>query len=235
MDIARVLRSERDRAALTQSQLARRAGVSQATVSAVERGFRRPSHDLTAQLLGALGLQARFDTEPVELPLADLDAAIDAALTVPTAERLSGAGLDGAAVLRQLAPADVVVDGVAAAVLHGVPMTVSVLDVVVEHRRVAALADIIRRRYLERWSDVWRNWGAQGADPRTPGPMRWCTPDGEFRLRIVDERPDTVTIFCGDLAVPVRVLHDIELENPRVRQALSRVRERHGPRRTPDA
>jgi transcriptional regulator with XRE-family HTH domain len=55
MDAAAALRDARRRAALTQTELARRAGTSQATVSAYEHGRKAPSVETLARLLAATG------------------------------------------------------------------------------------------------------------------------------------------------------------------------------------
>lgn len=224
MDIGTILKDRRDKAALTQTELARRACVSQSTISAVERGTRRPSLTLIGRVLAALGLQIRLATEPLEEPEADLDAAIDAMRATPPADRLTGFRFDGAALLRMLAPAAPVVEGAAGAVLHGAPVAIRGLDVVIERTRLDALAEVIRRGYAERWSDVWSRWGLETPSPRAPGPMRWQTLDGEFRVRLVDAPPETVTVLVGDLPVAVRAIHDIESADPRVARALTRVR-----------
>jgi transcriptional regulator with XRE-family HTH domain len=224
MDIGTMLRERRDRATLTQSELARRAGVSQSTISAVERGTRRPSLTLIGRVLAALGLQLRLGLDQLEEPEAELDAAIAALREVPPVERLSGPRFDGAALLRMLAPAEPVVEGSAGAVLHGAPVPIRRLDIAVERTRLDALADVIRRKYAERWSDVWSRWGMGSANPRVPGPMRWQTLDGEFRVRLVDAPPDAVTVLVGDLPVAVRPIHDIESADPRVGRALTRLR-----------
>jgi transcriptional regulator with XRE-family HTH domain len=224
MDIGTLLRDRRDKAALTQTELAGRAGVSQSTISAVERGTRRPSLTVVGRVLAALGLQIRLATEPLEEPEADLDAAIEAMRVTPPADRLIGHRFDGAALLRMLAPAAPVVEGAAGAVLHGAPVPLRKLDIAVERSRLAALDEVIRRGYAERWSDVWSRWGVETASPRAPGPMRWQTLDGEFRVRLVDAPLEAVTVLVGDLPVAVRPIHDIESTDPRVARALARVR-----------
>ena len=229
MDIGTLMRDARDRAALTQVELARRSGLSQSTVSAVERGARQPSLTVVGQLLAALGLQLGLATEPAEEPEADLDAAIDAALRTPPAERLTGRWFDGPALLRMLAPVTAAVEGPAGAVLHGAPVPVSWIDVVVERSRLEDLRALIQRTFAERWSEVWRQWGMESSDPRWPGPLRWLVGYGEFRVRLVDETPETVTILVGDLPVPVRPLTDIEAGGPQVRRALARLRRRTHP------
>jgi transcriptional regulator with XRE-family HTH domain len=224
MDIGILLRDRRERAALTQSELAQRAGVSQSTVSAVERGSRNPSLTLVGRVLAALGLQIRLVAEPLEEPEADLDAAIEVMKATPSGERLTGPDFDGAALLRMLAPVNPVVEGAAGAVLHGAPVPLRALDVAIERTRLDDLAAVIQRSYAERWSDVWSRWGMESPHPRAPGPMRWQTFDGEFRVRLVDEPVDSVTVLINDQPVAVRTLHDIESVDPRVARALTRLR-----------
>lgn len=226
MEISTLLRDVRHKAALTQIELAQRAGVSQSTVSAVERGSRRPSSTVTDRLFAAVGLRLRLATEPAEQPEADLEAAIDAMLVVAPAERLRAPRFDGLALLRLLAPAAPVVEKAAGAVLHGAPVPVAVLDIAVERDRLGDLAEVIRRSFAERWSEVWKRFGMEAADPRAPGPMRWSTLDGEFRVRVVDERMDPVTVVVDDLPVRVRPLHEIEAAEPQVRRALELLRRR---------
>jgi len=55
MDAAAILRDARRRAGLTQAELARLAGTSQATISAYEHGRKSPSVETLARLLAATG------------------------------------------------------------------------------------------------------------------------------------------------------------------------------------
>jgi transcriptional regulator with XRE-family HTH domain len=224
MEIGTLVRDRRDRAGLTQTELARRAGVSQSTVSAVERGTRRPSLRLLGKVLAAFGLQWRVTTEALEEPEAELDPAIEAMRATPPDERLKGRWFDGVQLLRLLAPLEPVVEGAAGGVLHGAPVPVRAIEVAVEQSRIDDLAAVIRRSYAERWSEVWERWGMETPNPRAPGPMRWHTLDGEFRVRLVDERPAAVTVMVGDLPVAVRPLHDIESADRRMSRTLTRLR-----------
>lgn len=61
------LREARRRAGLTQAALAQRAGTSQATVSAYERGSKEPSVETLDRLLAAAG--ARLVVEPAAAPV----------------------------------------------------------------------------------------------------------------------------------------------------------------------
>jgi transcriptional regulator with XRE-family HTH domain len=62
MDAAASLRDARRRAGLTQAELARRGGTSQATISAYERGRKEPSLETLSRLLAASG--ARLTAAP---------------------------------------------------------------------------------------------------------------------------------------------------------------------------
>ena len=55
MDVPETLRRAREDAGLSQSELAKRARTSQATVSAYESGRKRPSVDTLSRLLAATG------------------------------------------------------------------------------------------------------------------------------------------------------------------------------------
>lgn len=67
MGIERLLRDARLTAGLTQAQLARRSGTSQATLSAYESGTKAPSSDTLARVLAAAG--ARLATVPATRPV----------------------------------------------------------------------------------------------------------------------------------------------------------------------
>jgi|SRR4051794_35222758 len=67
MDVGRTLRTARERAGLTQGELAGRAGTSQATISAYESGAKQPSVATFSRLLAAAG--ARLSVEQAAAPL----------------------------------------------------------------------------------------------------------------------------------------------------------------------
>jgi transcriptional regulator with XRE-family HTH domain len=73
MDAGTMLQAARKRADLTQGELARRAGTSQATVSAYESGSKQPSVATFSRLLAATG--SRLTVEPLRRPLAEPSAA----------------------------------------------------------------------------------------------------------------------------------------------------------------
>ena len=65
MEVARTLREARTRAGLTQAALARRAGTSQATLSAYENGRKQPSVETLSRLLQAAGQRLTIEPAPV--------------------------------------------------------------------------------------------------------------------------------------------------------------------------
>jgi transcriptional regulator with XRE-family HTH domain len=226
MEISTLLRERREEIGLTQIELALRSGLSQATISAVERGRRQPSLTVVSRVLAALGLQLRLSTELIEHSERELDLAIDAALRTPALDRVTTGWFDGPQLMRLLAPVAPVIGGAAGAALHGAPVPLTVLDVAIERSRLDQFADVIRRSFAERWSEDWQQWGMAPADPRAPGAHRWRTLAGEFSVHFVDEQPEGVTVLVGDLPVAVRPLHEIEAAEPHVRRALDRLRQR---------
>jgi transcriptional regulator with XRE-family HTH domain len=70
MDTAHIIRDARRRAGLTQTELGRRSGTSQATISAYEHGAKTPTAVTLARLLAAAGrrLITAPATRPVRIP-----------------------------------------------------------------------------------------------------------------------------------------------------------------------
>src|SRR3954464_75344 len=64
MDVATTLRRARERAGLSQAALARRAGTSQATISAYEGGHKTPSVATLERLLAATGSRLTIAARP---------------------------------------------------------------------------------------------------------------------------------------------------------------------------
>jgi transcriptional regulator with XRE-family HTH domain len=229
VEIGTFLRDRRVETGLTQVDLATRSGLSQAMVSAVEAGRRRPSLDVVERLLAGLGLQLRLDVEPLA---ADLDEALDESLGMPPDQRLDRPGLAGSALLTKLAPLRPVVEGLAGAALHGVPVPVSRLDVVVAEVAVGVLTEVLlHKMFAERWTERWKEWIYGEPDWPWPAVSRWRTIDGEFRLRVAERPPDRVTVVVEGTPVAVRPLHQIEGDDTETRRVLARVRQRDGGRR----
>jgi transcriptional regulator with XRE-family HTH domain len=92
VDVPRILRDARRQAGLTQTALARRAGTSQATISAYESGGKQPAVDTLERLLAAAGSQLAVTARarPVVEPSADQlrDAGRTLAQVIELAEHL---------------------------------------------------------------------------------------------------------------------------------------------------
>jgi transcriptional regulator with XRE-family HTH domain len=73
---AGLIRLARDKAGLTQSELANRAGISQQAVSAYETGRKEPTVATLQRLIGAAGLEMRIHLERV----GDHDRSVDRVL-----------------------------------------------------------------------------------------------------------------------------------------------------------
>lgn len=63
---AGLLRTARDKAGLTQQQLAELAGVSQQAISAYETGRKEPTLPTLIRLLAAAGFEMRIQLEPID-------------------------------------------------------------------------------------------------------------------------------------------------------------------------
>lgn len=86
-DAAALVRQARQRAALSQRELARRAGTSSATISLYEAGRKAPRIDTLDRLLGACGHHLELRAVPVSASL-DRNATRSLALHRVIAERL---------------------------------------------------------------------------------------------------------------------------------------------------
>lgn len=68
MDVPAAVRAARKRAGLTQTELAVRAGTSQATISAYESGHKQPSVETLTRLLAATGSRLVVAPGPARMP-----------------------------------------------------------------------------------------------------------------------------------------------------------------------
>lgn len=89
MEIGAFLRERRIANGLTQAQLARRAGTSQAFVSQVENGEKSPTFDTATRLLRVMGEELRLEAAPAAHRYERRDLARE--LRRPMSERLAGA------------------------------------------------------------------------------------------------------------------------------------------------
>jgi transcriptional regulator with XRE-family HTH domain len=82
---AGLLRLARDKADMTQAELATAAGISQQAVSAYETGRKEPTLPTLQRLLGAAGLEMRIRLEPIDEHDRTLEAFIN---TLPKARQV---------------------------------------------------------------------------------------------------------------------------------------------------
>lgn len=219
--VAPLLRAEREKAALTQGQLARRAATTQQHLSMIESGGVAPTTALLDRLFDAMGLQLRLTVEQRD---ADLDAGIDAARDDPLSHHVWACDL-----LTKRLPPDVpyLIDGQLAAAAMGVPLKVARTDLAfaesdVEHvaRWLAEVPNALR------WSEDWQDFAPVDRDPRAPGPLDYWTPWSELHLRLLAALPAPVLVTVGDRQYPIRPLPDVEADYPQIARIMRRARQR---------
>ncbi|MEV0454722.1 helix-turn-helix transcriptional regulator [Catellatospora methionotrophica] len=225
-----LLQRERESRGFTQEGLAGRSGVTRQSVSRFETGRRRGSTVLADQLFAGLGLQLRVGVEPAGSHLAEAIEKLRKELprrrnqVVADMGVLSALGRPGFGYL---------FDGECAALLHGVPIAASGLDLMVAEHEIDQLARWIQRLGVLRYDPASREFGWGDADPRVAGPLRWRGgAQVEFRVRLVAELPAPVLLTIPGLAegeehrVAVRALTAVEGDFPEVARALRRLRGR---------
>lgn len=227
-EVRGILRSERQRSGLSQTLLARRAGVSPALVSRIESGRIPATLAQAENLLAVLQRQFVVAAEPLG---AELDAELDAIAAVDLADRL--APLLEPRIYHRLAGLfPLVVEGALAALVQGVPVPVDGLDVAVEWDSAEALAEWLRSWGAERWDPRWLEFRPMDVDPRKPLPLRYRIGFVQLRVRMCQRLPAAIDVRVflhaeGEEAVMrVRPVADVELADPRCARMLRRYRER---------
>jgi transcriptional regulator with XRE-family HTH domain len=190
--IAELLRLCRGDLAISQRELAGLAGISSARISAYESGKRQPTIAGANEVLRALGLQLVLSTEPAD---ADLDRRIEELASRSLGQRLLAIKPHVAAVLDLLEDAAPILDGAAAALVHGAPVPVEFTDLVIDRDKVDVVADRFAWLPPVRWSaEHGRYLTGIPVDPRVEGSMRWRSSWGELRITFTDELPPSVVV-----------------------------------------
>ena len=219
-ELGRLLRGERERAGLTQRALAARAGVSQQCVSRFEKGRCAPTATVVERLFDGLGQQVRVDVEARD---ADLDRDIETAAGLGEDYRI-GLLNDLRALLKHAAGLPYLLDGELAALLQGVPIRPNRFDLAIAQANLPLLGTWIRALpNCQRWNERWRDFGGCDVDPELSGPMRWMTPLGELRVRLLPTPPAPVPVMVDGREYPVRPLFDVERDDPHIARVLRRV------------
>ncbi|HZE49047.1 MAG TPA: helix-turn-helix transcriptional regulator [Jatrophihabitantaceae bacterium] len=189
--LAQLLRDLRNGRMLSQRELAHLSGVDQRRISSYERGRRKVPLRDADRILAGLGLQLRLSTERL---WADIDAKIDELVAAPIADRVKATRVMIPSLLHWLRTTEPIIDGCAAALLQGAPVPVEWLDLCVRREKLDVLTHLMMMRPPARWHEATQWWSYDDADPRLSGPMRWRNEMGEFRIRLVDEEPETITV-----------------------------------------
>lgn len=182
-----------------------------------------PTTTVIERLFRALGQQLRLDVEPLD---ADLDDAIDLARRQdPEAVAIQLEGL--ASLLRRAPGLGYVIDGELAALLHGVPIRTQRYDLAVAQDDLPALSNWVCSSFnWLRWNERWRDFSGYDVDPMRPGPLRWMTPYGEVRIRLLPELPPPVLVVAAGREWPVRPLPAVERDDSLVGRVAARARAR---------
>lgn len=161
----------------------------------------------------------------VEARDADLDAMIEAAADRGgDIELLLG---DLEFLQRRASPPQYLLDGELAAAVLGVPIRPSRLELAIREEDLDAAAGwLLTVPNMTRYSERRRDFGDHDIDPRHPGPLRWMTPFGELRLRLLRSLPEPVVVRLEGRELRVRPLPDIELDCPGIARMLRRLRAR---------
>jgi transcriptional regulator with XRE-family HTH domain len=229
--LAELIRLCRYELALNQRELARTVGASPARISAYESGKRQPTIAATNELLRGLGLQIVLSTEPVD---AQLDRQIAEIAAEPLGARLLRITPNVRAAVSFLEDAAPVVDGAAAALLHGAPVAVQFTDLVIAKDQIDTVARQFAWLPPVRWSDSLGRYSTSlPVDPRLVGAMRWRSSWGELRIRFVEELPPTVAVHIppvweGSYGCDLRVMtiDRVGVQEPDVARLVDRVIER---------
>ncbi len=161
------------------AELARRAGVSPASVSKIERG-RQPAVTIAMadRILAAMGLRLHVETIPL---WADIDTAIAEAWR-SLAERMAGWPIDFAAFVNRLDGIPYLLDGLTSAAVQGAPVMVEEFEIAVPRDdEVLDRVTFLFRDFMAR-----RGEGFESLDPRRPGSERYLCIAGRFRVRLID-------------------------------------------------
>ncbi|WP_144123060.1 helix-turn-helix transcriptional regulator [Catellatospora sichuanensis] len=224
-----LLQRERERRGVTQEGLAERAGVTRQSVSRFESGRRRGSTLLADRLFAGLGLQLRVD---VEAAGAHRDEMIEKVRDeLPQRRAMVVADMALLSVLHRPGFA-YLFDGECVALLHGVPVAASGLDLMVAEHEVEQLAGWVHQVGVRRYDAKARDFVWRDLDPRAAGPLRWHSGLIEFRVRLVAVLPPPVLLAVPGFAegeehrVAVRALPAVEADFPEVARVLSRLRGR---------
>lgn len=220
-DVGWLLQLRRARAGMSQQQLADASGTGQSTISKIERGSAAVTLATLETIFAALQCRLHVTAEPLE---AQIDRAIAELERIPLPDRVMRCGLGTIHFLLSSAGLPYVVAGAAAALVQGVPLPATVLDLIVrESDREAFWQAALARRGAVRWSERWQDYGGGvSAHPADPGHPRWKTIDAELRIDFRAGLPDAITVVVGANTYNVVPLTDVDAADDAAGRTLRR-------------
>lgn len=231
MNPAAMLKAARERSGLSQSQVAQRAGVHHTMVSAYERGRRTPGVATFERLLKAAGAELAVE---VVAEGSGLDDRIARTLALPVEERVAHLAGSLEELARCFGEFRFAVDGLAAAAVHGVPVEVPRIQVLLadEAGLPEAMEPILRRSGIWSWAEELGRFSYSNLLPgpvlRLVNPSLWwlCLWDVELEITLcAPERLDRVQVLpFRDRTIPVVALWDLQLADPEAAEVIERTR-----------
>jgi transcriptional regulator with XRE-family HTH domain len=227
-----LLRQCRTESGLLQRQLAERAGFSRSRLSSYEAGNRQPTLGEVNRILRELHLQVVLCVEPLD---ADIDRELAEAAGLSATQRLRRIRGNVIGLLQHFADVEPILEGAAAAIVHGLAVPARFIDVAIHPRHLDNCAALIMAMNCTRWSDVFGEYSDLARrDPRLAGALQWSTPLGELRIRLSDDPPPHITLMLPDpwessrsCEVRVAGLATVQTEDPdtarMTRRALDRM------------
>jgi transcriptional regulator with XRE-family HTH domain len=239
-----LIRQARTARGLGVTELAKRAGVSPATVSKIERG-RRDAVNLAMadRILTAMDLRLHVETVPL---WADIDEMIDQASRGTLGERITTWPIDFEALVTRLDGIPYLLDGLTAAAVQGAPVRVEEFEIAVPRddevldRLTFLLEDFVARR----------GEGFEYLDPRERGSDYWTCIAGRIRIRLIERFEPLLWVDIDPLPpsvgqlfsirrlplpppltkahLPVVPLDDIRASDSQARRIIERIEARRG-------
>jgi transcriptional regulator with XRE-family HTH domain len=229
---AELVRTLRDRAGLSQRELAARAGVSHSVISRLEGGKVFPGLDFLSRVVGALGFQLMLGTAPL---WKTIDEQIEAAASRSVEDAFEDAedfiyagGFNLLAVEDSFAAIPHRFCGLTAAALLGAPVPIAQCEVLIlsDAKTMDAFDLWIGQQEATRWNDRLQMFYGVSRDPRDPGSNRWRGLPGDVLMSFADELPPATTVIYKGRQLPIVGLPHIETGDPHAARVLERMRQR---------
>lgn len=192
--IGKLIRAARESRGLDGDELAELAGVSQSTISRLERGLLPGITFTTAdKILAALDLRLHVETVPL---WADVDERIDEAARLPLGERILTWPVGFETLVTRLDGIRYLLDGLTAAAVQGAPVLVEELEIAIARDDEEAVGRFVR---LMLDIGAHRGDGFEELNPLKEGSDRYTTFAGPVRLRLIDRYEPVVWVDIDPL------------------------------------